>query len=78
MDIFLLQYDTVQYGNILLGVYLDRQLAVEALEDYASQEDNPTSENFLKIIKVSANDKPCWHFSQPEVQEYFSKPLFSK
>ena len=73
MNVYILQHITSYDGNVILGIYGDKVLAQEALRDYVSQEDNEDTEPFLKIVKVSMNDKPNSHFTNPELQEIFKK-----
>lgn len=73
MNVYILQHITSYDGNVILGIYGDKVLAQEALKDYMSQEDNEGSESFLEITQVSMNDKPNWHFTNPELQECYQK-----
>jgi hypothetical protein len=73
MKVYILQYRAGFDGDVLLGIYNDKILAQEALLDYSSQEDNAASENFLEIQEVSMNDKPCWYFTNPELQTHYSQ-----
>jgi hypothetical protein len=68
MKVYILKYEADYDGQVLLGIYNDKQLAQEALQDYASSEDNEGSEPFLEIVEVSMNDKPNWYFTNPELQ----------
>lgn len=73
MKVYILQHTTSYDGNVILGIYGDKVLAQEALQDYVSQEDNGDTEPFLEIVEVSMNDKPNWHFTNPELQECYQK-----